>query len=108
MNDNYYLETEDDRVKLPEKYAKAFAEILNKDQIKIERERLPTCDNCGMEVPLCVCCESKHNARMIEAKCQSCGAKVMIIENHPYNGILCSKCMKPKSYTLGPLFSIKV
>ncbi len=37
---------------------------------------------------------SKLDDRHCEAKCQSCGEKVIILKNHPYFGILCSKCMK--------------
>jgi len=39
-----------------------------------------------------------YDNKMVEAKCQVCGAPVMIKKNAPYFGILCSKCSKPKVY----------
>lgn len=41
----------------------------------------------------------KRDDRYVITKCQSCGAPVTVLKNHPYNGILCEKCSKIKSYT---------
>ena len=41
----------------------------------------------------------KQDDRFVVTKCQQCGAPVTVLKNHPYNGILCDKCSKIKSYT---------
>ena len=46
------------------------------------------CSICEKKIGIC-----KHT------KCQNCGAKVEVIENHPYNGIFCGKCSARRGYT---------
>jgi len=41
----------------------------------------------------------EQEQKIIEAKCQNCGKKVML--QTPYKGdILCGKCLEPSSWTL--------